>query len=192
MKNIIVGGTVRAGKSTLANLIRKKLNYSLCESDTIVNAFHKVFPELGIVHNKPEMARENYKEFLFEILDGFCKSLKYHGNVTIFPGSQFLPRHINEYSKKDRYIVIFLGVNDVTAPMLLNKLRETEQEHDWTHKHDNESLLKLCSKIIDESKEFEEECKKYGFYYFNTFYDREETLKNIVRLIEKEQTQNQN
>lgn len=26
MKNILIGGTVRAGKSTLANLIRNKLN----------------------------------------------------------------------------------------------------------------------------------------------------------------------
>lgn len=100
MKNIIIGGTVRAGKSTLANMIRAKYKYSLCESDTIVNAFQKTFPELGIVHNNPELAREKYQPFLFEILDGFCKGLKWNNNITIFPGSQFLPKHINEYPQK--------------------------------------------------------------------------------------------
>ena len=101
MRNIIIGGTVRAGKSTLANMLRKKFNYSLMESDSIVNAFQKTFPELGIVHNEPEEAREKNKPFLFELLDGFCKGLKWHDNVTIFPGSQFLPKHINEYDKKE-------------------------------------------------------------------------------------------
>ena len=93
MKNIIIGGTVRAGKSTLANLIRRELGYSLCESDTIVNAFDVVFPELGIRHKNIDLAREKYRPFLFEVLNGFCRDLKYNGNVTIFPGAQFLPEH---------------------------------------------------------------------------------------------------
>ena len=33
----------------------------------------------------------------------------------------------------------------------------------------------------------EEECKKYGFYYFNTFNDREKVFNDIIKLIEIEQ-----
>lgn len=187
MKNIIIGGTVRAGKSTLANLIRLKFKYSICESDTVVNSFHKTFPELGIVHNKPVEAREKYKPFLFELLDGFCKGLKYYNNVTVFPGSQYLPRHINEYEKKDKYIVIFLGINDASPEELLKKMRETEKPHDWTQKESDEQLLKICSNIINESIELEKECKKYDFYYFNTFYNRDKTLRKILKIIKKEQ-----
>lgn len=91
MKNIIIGGTARSGKSTLANLIVNKLKYSKCESDTIVNAFHKVFPELGITHGGGEKAEKIYKPFLFEVLNGFCKDLKYGNVVTFFPGFQFSP-----------------------------------------------------------------------------------------------------
>ena len=60
MKNIIIGGTVRAGKTTLANMIRNKFLYSKVESDTIVNAFDKVFPEFGITHRNAELARIKY------------------------------------------------------------------------------------------------------------------------------------
>lgn len=187
MKNIIIGGTVRAGKSTLANMIRAKYKYSLCESDTIVNAFQKTFPELGIVHNNPELAREKYQPFLFEILDGFCKGLKWNNNITIFPGSQFLPKHINEYPKKDQFIVIFLGIIDATPEQLLQKMRQTQKPHDWIRKESDENLLKICSKIINESIELESDCKKYGFYYYNTFNNRDKILKNIVKQIKKQQ-----
>lgn len=67
MKNIIIGGTVRSGKTTLTNLIVQNFKYSKCESDTIVNAFDKVFPELGITHRNAELARKIYEPFLFEV-----------------------------------------------------------------------------------------------------------------------------
>ena len=70
MKNIIVGGTVRSGKTTLANLISAKFGYSKVKSDTIVNAFDKAFPSLEITHRNAMLTREKYEPFLFEILNG--------------------------------------------------------------------------------------------------------------------------
>lgn len=186
MKNILIGGTVRAGKSTLANLIRNKFKYSLVESDTIVNAFDVVFPELEITHKKVELTREKYKPFLFEILNGFCRDLKYNSNVTIFPGAQFLPQQINEYPKKDKYIVIFLGISDATPQELMAKIREMDTASDWTNKRTDEQLLNNCKNIIKESIDLKNNCNKFGFYYFDTFKNRNETLDEILKIIEKE------
>ena len=187
MKNIIIGGTVRAGKSTLAEKIVKHFKYSLCECDAIVNAFDIVFPELGIIHRDPEGTREKFKPFLHVMLSGFGKDLKHKDLVTVFPGSQFMPSTINEYEKKDKWIVIFLGMNDVSDIELFKKMREMDKPNDWTFKESDERLLRHCSKIIKESKTLEEECKKYGFYYFNTFNDREKVFNDIIKLIEIEQ-----
>ena len=186
MKNIIIGGTVRSGKSTLAGIIHKTLKYSLVESDTIVNAFNEVFPELGIIHRKPNLARENYKPFLFEILNGFCKSLKYNDNITVFPGSQFLPEQLYEYRNKDKFIVIFLGMSDVEPLVLMKKIREMDEQHDWTHKRTDEQLLNNCKEIISESKKLKEDCQKYGFYYFDTFENRQSVLEKITKVIENQ------
>jgi len=185
MKNILIGGTIRAGKSTLAYLIKNKLNYSVCECDTIVNAFHKVFPDLGIVHNKPKEARENFKPFLYQLLNGFLKGLNWYNNVTIFPGSQFLPNQIDEYPKKENYIVIFLGINDVKPEDLAKTIRDNESEFDWTQRESDESLLALSKNIIDESNYLKNECAKFGFYYFNTYFDRENVFNSIINLIEE-------
>jgi len=185
MKNIIIGGTVRAGKTTLANLIYKKFKCSKVESDTIVNAFDKVYPEFGITHRNAELAREKYEPFLFEVLNGFCRDLKYCSNITVFPGSQFLPENLSRYEKKDRYIIIFLGINAQSPEELLKVIRANDSENDWTYKKDDEWMLRFCKNVISESNTLKEECEKYGFYYFNTFENREKTLKQILKLIKK-------
>jgi hypothetical protein len=187
MKNIIIGGTVRSGKTTLANLLRDKYGYSKVESDTIVNAFDKVFPSFGITHRNPDLAREKYEPFLFEILNGFCKDLKFANNITIFPGSQFLPENLSRYEKLDKYIVVFLGLDGITPEELLKTIRENDTENDWTHKKEDEWMLRFCKNIIKESEMLRSECEKYSFYYFNTFYDRKSKLNEICEIIKEQQ-----
>ena len=183
MKNIIIGGTVRAGKTTLANLLREKFGYSKVESDTIVNAFDKVYPELGITHKNPELAREKYQPFLFEVLNGFCKDIKYCGNITVFPGSQFLPENIAKYENFDKFIVIFLGINAKSSEELLKTIRENDTENDWTYKKSDEWMLKFCGNLIKESNLLKEDCEKFGFYYFNTFDDRPLVLNQVCKMV---------
>lgn len=48
MKNIIIIGRPRAGKSTLANMIADKFNYQIIRTDAVRNTFKTVFPELNI------------------------------------------------------------------------------------------------------------------------------------------------
>ena len=76
MKNIIIGGTVRSGKTTLSNLIRERFGYSKVESDTIVNAFDEVLswagkekfaaPELKHEVRTLELARRQFPRELVE------------------------------------------------------------------------------------------------------------------------------
>lgn len=187
MKNIIIGGVVRSGKSTLSARLVKEFNYSLFESDSVVHAFNEVFPELGITHKKPELTRENYKPFLHVLLNGNLKSLKYHNIVTVFPGSQFLPRHLADYDKINNHIVIFLGTNAPSAEELKNEIRKHDSDGDWTRKVDDEWLISHCEKVIKESIDLKEECEKYGFYYFDTTFNRESVFEEIVKLIKNSQ-----
>ena len=62
MKNIIIFGEPRSGKSTLANMIVDRFNYQVIHVDSIRDTFKKIYPELGIA---PNMAIENEKFQLF-------------------------------------------------------------------------------------------------------------------------------
>lgn len=48
MKNIIIIGRPRSGKSTLADIISEKYNYQIIRTDCVRAAFKDVFPELNI------------------------------------------------------------------------------------------------------------------------------------------------
>ena len=192
MKNVIIGGTVRAGKTTLANLIREKFGYSKVESDTIVNAFDKAFPEFEITHKNANRTREKYEPFLFEILNGFYRDLKYTNNVTVFPGSQFLPSNIDKYEKKDNFIVIFLGLDGIMPNELLEEIRKNDTVNDWTYKKTDEWMLEFCKNIINESEMIKLDCGKYGFYYFNTYNNRDKTLNEICDVIDRLQNSDKN
>lgn len=185
MKNVIIGGTVRSGKTTLACKLFNETKISLCESDTIVNAFNEVYPQLGILHKKPKESREIFKPFLFEVLNGFVRSLKYKNVPTVFPGSQFLPEHIAQYGQLDRYVVIFLGMGHTTAQNLLERFREKDGVGDWTADFSNEKLIHICQQIIDESLIIEQQCQQYGFLYYDTFDNREATFNTIVSMIKE-------
>ena len=54
MKNIIILGTARSGKTTLANMLHKEYNYSIVSIDSFVSALRDGFPNLGIAHSNTE------------------------------------------------------------------------------------------------------------------------------------------
>ena len=87
MKNIILMGTSRAGKTSLATEISKKLGYNIVSLDSLVSAFGKVYPELGINHaNRDGTAVKNLSKFLW----AYIKNLVYFQNVNyVFEGAYF-------------------------------------------------------------------------------------------------------
>ena len=99
-----------------------------------------------------------------------------------------MPENLSRYEKIDKYIVIFLGVNPESKEELLKVIREHDTENDWTHKKSDEWMLRFCENIMKESEVLKQECEKYGFYYFDTFKNREKTLKEIIGLIKRLQS----
>jgi len=87
----------------------------------------------------------------------------------------------------DKFIVIFLGLNDGSPQELFNKIRECDTEGDWTHSKDDAWLMHHCENLIKNSKKIKDECAEFGFYYFDTFLDREKIFEEICDIIKKEQ-----
>lgn len=60
MKNIVIAGVPRAGKTTLATLLAKELeNYHILSLDCIRNAFDDIFPQLDI---NPREGKNTFKD----------------------------------------------------------------------------------------------------------------------------------
>lgn len=185
MKNVYIGGVSRSGKSTLAGMLYHKLDYSVFELDTIVHSFTKIFPELGISEKDKEHLDQNFAPFAYEMLKCCDKDRKYGGIKVCINGFQLSPKSIANFELVDNLIVIFLGMNGVTAEEMLENIKATQTDGDWTLKHSDEQLLKTCQKLIDRSNKIEEQCKEFGFLYFDTSKNREAVLNEILDYLKK-------
>ncbi|UCD08495.1 MAG: hypothetical protein JSU79_09060, partial [Dehalococcoidales bacterium] len=72
MKNILISGSGRAGKTTLARKINEEFNHFVINGDKLVAVFHGAYPQLNIkfgVNPKDEIA-----PFLGHFLGAFSSS----------------------------------------------------------------------------------------------------------------------
>lgn len=79
MKNIIIAGPIRAGKSTLARKINEELNYFVINLDKLVAVFQGAYPQLNIKLNwNRRKTTDNLAPFLGHYL-GMFSSADGHG-----------------------------------------------------------------------------------------------------------------
>ncbi len=75
MKNIIIAGSSRAGKSTLARKINEELNYFIISVDKLVATFQGAYPQLNIKLNwNRRKTTDNLAPFLGHFLGAFSSS----------------------------------------------------------------------------------------------------------------------
>ena len=65
MKNIMIFGICRTGKTTFSRMIQKKLrNYQIIEVDTIISALQKTIPDIPIGFIHDNLKENKLPEFL--------------------------------------------------------------------------------------------------------------------------------
>jgi len=75
LKNIIIAGASRTGKSTLARKINDELNYFVITLDKLVAVFQEAYPQLDIRLNwNREKTTENIAPFLGHFLGMFSSA----------------------------------------------------------------------------------------------------------------------
>ena len=75
IKNIIIAGPSRAGKSTLARKINEELGYFVISIDKLVATFQEAYPQLNIKLNwNREKTTDNIAPFLGHFLGMFSSA----------------------------------------------------------------------------------------------------------------------
>lgn len=183
MKNIIIIGRPRAGKSTLANMIVDKYKYQIIRTDTIRNTFKEVLPELDINQYK---AIESKK---FQI---FCKRFLYwnlkearnkYGYV--IEGCETSVKDCKELYDDGENLIYVVAQKNITPEEMAKNMKNNDNSRDWTYNKNDEERLEYCRESIQKAKIIEEECKKYGLKFFDTAINRQKVLEEIMKDIEK-------
>lgn len=198
MKNIIIAGPSRAGKSTLARKINEELNYYAISVDKLVAVFQGAYPQLNIRLNwNREKTTENIAPFLGHFLGMFSSAdgrglLPYShgaakGNRFVLEGGYFdfekiLPiLKMYEIEKlKDNFFLIGLVQNNKTVDEFVSDFKKYDTEDDWTYNFSDDDLREISEDAISFSRSMSDHLVKYGFTIYDTSKEREQVLDQIV------------
>jgi hypothetical protein len=200
MKNIIIAGPGRAGKTTLARKINEELNYFVISVDKLIATFNGAYPQLDIklAWNRRKTT-DNLAPFLGHFLGAFSSShgvayeliLQAHavkGNRFVLEGGHFNFETILSILKmygieelKDHFILIGLVQNKKTADEYFNDFRKYDTEDDWTYGFDDDELREYVNQdAIPSSRFMTEYLVKHGFTIYDTSTEREQVFDKIV------------
>lgn len=198
MKNIIIAGPSRAGKSTLARKINEELNYFVISVDKLVATLQGAYPQLNIklAWNR-EKTTANLAPFLGHFLGMFSSPdgrglLPYsHGTVKgnrfVVEGGYFNFEKILPILKtygieelKDNFLLIGLVQNKKTADEFFNDFRKYDTGDDWTYSLNDDDLREVSQEAIPFSRSMTDHLVKYGFTIYDTSAEREKVFDKII------------
>lgn len=188
-KNILIIGAARSGKTTLAKKFAKEKGYSLISIDDIVSGF-EAFPELQIHHDGDAVdTAKRLAPFLIKYLTELSEGSTFYGGIkSVIEGThidfeQLMP-FLQSDKYKEKYEIIGLTFNDITEQQLYDYIKKYDTEDDWTYWCDDEELKGNVRYFIDRNRYFNELFKKYGIKTFDTSFDREKVLEEVVSSID--------
>lgn len=184
MKNIIILGIPRAGKSTLSKRIVKKYsNYITIDTDSIRDAFQHALPKTEINKYNGKGMKDDFPKFIEQLL--YWKSYNNQEYRYIIDSTDISVAKAKELFDIEDNVIVFLGYPDTTADEVLKNCRKYDKANSWS-KHVGDIELKIyIEQYIEKSKKLKEECKKYGFKFFDTSINREKVLKEAMEYIDK-------
>ena len=185
-KNILIIGAPRCGKSSLAKKLNKEKKLSVISIDNIVSGFH-AYPELKIHHDGSDVETAKnlapfMKNFLIELSEGslFYDGVKFAIEGTHIDFEELMP-FLQSEKYREKYEIIGLTCNDITAEELYKNIKKYDTEDDWTYWCDDEDLKNNAKYFIERNEYFNKQFKKYNIKSYDTSHDRESVLNKIIR-----------
>ena len=184
MKNIVILGVARAGKTTLSRMIVNKYkNYQVINGDCVRAAFQEVFPELEINRFHGKGMEKNFSYFCSELLKYEIKQNKKDFNY-IFESCDITPENASKYFNLDNTLIIFLGYPNLSIEEILYNYKHYADKNDYMLKKTPEEMENRANLWSQKSKEYKELCEKNNIKFIDVSYDRKLIFDKLVNELE--------
>lgn len=191
MKNVLIIGVARAGKTTLANMIKDKFNqYNIIHADSIVwgiirGTGREEYYTKNVKARKELVHSEMFQRIILEIYKSAIKQdIQHYG--TILETGQLEPQYAKELLDRGDLTCVCLGHGDLDKQEIMNLCRKYDKDEDWTYGISEEKLSINAEKWNEKNQLVKTECPRYGIEYIDTSIDREKILGDILIEIGKE------
>lgn len=185
MKNILIYGTSRSGKTSIGKFLSENLDHNFICGDSFVSAFEKSMPELCITHkDRTGKSVENIQGFLWEYINSMNKKDKKSRGINFILESAYF----DIYKLKqeiDKYIVIILLGEYNTPNDVLEQLNMYDKEYDWTFHLNDIEKQKYAEHLFYANNNLKKFCEQNNLKYFITNFDRDKTFKEILNFVKE-------
>ena len=191
MKNILIFGVGRAGKTTLSRILKEKYpRYNLIQSDSIkwgiITAKGLEEEYTKYVEKQKEFEHgELFQNILLEIFN-YCIEDDKNQFGYILESGQLNVKNIASKIDFNKTAVICLGHGELDKQGIIKLCRKYDTKEDWSYYETDEDLDKHAEKWSEMNKEIEEECKRYNIKYIDTSKDRKQALNDAFKYISNE------
>lgn len=174
----IIGGVPRAGKSLVADYLFKKYKIQGMSTDLLREGLRYGVPEFGINSDDMDQTDEERSHILWPYFKGIIKARKDYSDRLVIEGTNFLPELLYEVKDVPYLRICFLGFPNVEEETKFNLMRANEHKgNNWTSEMSDKELMDLVIYLKSLSIEFEKDCKKFGFEFFDTSKNFENVIK---------------
>lgn len=198
VKNIIIAGPARAGKSTLARKIHEELGHFVIHIDKLVAVFGEAYPQLDIRLNwNRKKTTDHLAPFLGHFLGMFSSDdghglLPYShgavkGNHFVLEGTYLNFDIIDHILKtygirdfKEKFLLIGLVQNEKTVDAFVRDFKQYDTKDDWTYGFDDNDLKEIAEGEISFGRSMYQDLVKYGFTIYDTSAERERVYSQIL------------
>lgn len=176
-RHVILAGTARAGKTTVC-LELLQYGFIHYKMDSIKRGICEAF----------QIDQHNWA-YLNDKMAYLVNTILKENKTDTVAGNEYyvidtchvLPENISLITEDA--LVIFLGYADISVEEKMKEMRTYDKQHYWSSHLTDEELKRMVQANITLSQFIREECKKYHLFYYDTSYNRDEVLKEVVRFI---------
>ena len=190
MKNILIIGISRAGKTTLSQMLKDKYNsYNLIHSDSLKWAMIRAedkekYYRINVEKQKEFEHSKYFQKTLLKFFNSLILKDKNHYGYILESG-QLEPKIVKEMIDFENTIVVCLGLGNLNLDEMVELCIEHDIEKDWTFGLSREYLKKHAIDWYSANEMLKKECPKYGIRYYDTSENREQVLNEIMDEIKK-------
>lgn len=179
MKNILILGTGRAGKTTLAKMIHRECGYSLISVESLLGSFQALYPEIGMRNDV--YCDKLITPFVAEYIKG---AMYAHPECKlVVEGYHMHPKTAKRLIDDNEFETVVLGCPGLTPEQALANIRKYDDETCWTQSMSDDFILNHAKNHISQAKDLQLECEKLGINFYDTSSNRTKVLNEILETI---------
>lgn len=186
MKNIMILGICRTGKTTFSRMIQKEFpNYQIIEVDTIISALQRTIDNIPIGFKHDSLVENKLPQFLNLLIEkNINKNGKYLG--FIINADSIMPNELKKYFNLEDKIIYYFVNSKLTPKEILDNCRKYDDITEWTTRRTDEQILEHIKFYKNIEKKIIEECNEYGFKCIDTSKNRDQIFSSLLNEIKKE------